>query len=69
MPDDDPDARPSFRFELLDPCAVLTGAHVGPLDGSRHLQVTGDLELRNVAFPVLLRLLIAAEFACATESA
>ncbi|MEU5888723.1 YceI family protein [Streptomyces sp. NPDC047461] len=56
MPDDAPDARPSLRFELLDPPAVLTGAHIAPLDGGRHLQVTGDLELRGVAFPVLLRL-------------
>lgn len=56
VPDDDPDARPAFRFELLDPPAVLTGGHVEPLDGGRHLQVTGDLELRGVAFPVLLRL-------------
>lgn len=56
VPDDDPDARSAFRFELLEPPAVVTGAHVEPLDGGRHLQVTGDLELRGVAFPVLLRL-------------
>ncbi|MFF4276764.1 hypothetical protein [Streptomyces sp. NPDC001536] len=50
------DEQPALRFELPDPRAVLTGAHVEPLGGGRHLQVTGDLVLRDVAFPVLLRL-------------
>ncbi|MDN3023027.1 hypothetical protein [Streptomyces sp. S.PB5] len=55
-PDTPLGARPAFRFELSEPPAVVTATHVEPLDGGRHLQGSGDLELRGVAFPVLLRL-------------
>ncbi|TLS45851.1 hypothetical protein FE633_11860 [Streptomyces montanus] len=53
----DAQTRPSFRFVLGSPLrATLTSEHVELLDHGRRLRLTGDLELRGVAFPVLLRL-------------
>ncbi|MFF7562174.1 YceI family protein [Streptomyces pseudovenezuelae] len=53
-----PDAeRPAFRFAFDDRelRAVLTSERVDAVPGDR-LQLTGDLDLNGVAFPVLLRL-------------
>ncbi|MFJ9105009.1 hypothetical protein ACIRJM_41865 [Streptomyces sp. NPDC102405] len=49
--------QPSFRFEFDDRelRAVLTSEQVDALPGDR-LQLTGNLALNGVAFPVLLRL-------------
>ncbi|MFF1305241.1 YceI family protein [Streptomyces sp. NPDC058307] len=49
--------QPSFRFEFDDRelRAVLTSEQVDTVPGDR-LQLTGDLTLNGVAFPVLLRL-------------
>ncbi|MFI1359785.1 hypothetical protein ACH4TV_40325 [Streptomyces sp. NPDC020898] len=64
---DDPGApeTPTLRFEFegLDPQTdatptVLTSDTVELLDGGRRLQLTGDLNLRGVRFPALLRLRI-----------
>ncbi|OUD01645.1 hypothetical protein [Streptomyces swartbergensis] len=48
---------PSFRFEFDDRLfsAVLTSEEVDEVHGGR-LQLTGDLDLNGLAFPVLLRL-------------
>ncbi|MEU0425118.1 hypothetical protein ABZ235_16175 [Streptomyces canus] len=50
-------AQPSFRFEFDDRelRAVLTSERVDAVPGDR-LQLTGDVDLNGVAFPVLLRL-------------
>ncbi|MFD5595688.1 hypothetical protein [Streptomyces griseorubiginosus] len=49
--------QPAFRFEFDDRelRAVLTSERVEELPGDR-LQLTGDLDVGGVAFPVLLRL-------------
>ncbi|MFD5404599.1 hypothetical protein [Streptomyces griseorubiginosus] len=49
--------QPAFRFEFDDRelRAVLTSERVEELPGDR-LQLTGDLDVDGVAFPVLLRL-------------
>ena len=55
-----PSEQPVFRFEFSGigsgPRAVLTSEAVELLDSGRRLQLTGDLDVRGVAFPVLLRL-------------
>ncbi|MFD9189532.1 hypothetical protein ACFWCA_15005 [Streptomyces phaeochromogenes] len=51
------DARPVFRFDLAGTMkASLVSEHVEPLADGRHLQLLADLDVRGVAFPVLLRL-------------
>lgn len=53
-----PDAeQPAFRFAFdgRELRAVLTSERVDAVPGDR-LQLTGDLDLNGVAFPVLLRL-------------
>ncbi|WP_326730000.1 hypothetical protein [Streptomyces phaeochromogenes] len=51
------DARPVFRFDLAGTMkASLVSEHVEPLADGRHLQLIADLDVRGVAFPVLLRL-------------
>ncbi|MEU9879523.1 hypothetical protein [Streptomyces phaeochromogenes] len=51
------DARPVFRFDLAGTMkASLLSEHVEPLADGRHLQLLADLDVRGVAFPVLLRL-------------
>jgi hypothetical protein len=46
-----------FRFDLAGTMkASLVSEHVEPLDGGRQLQLLADLDIRGVAFPVLLRL-------------
>ncbi|MEU6183248.1 hypothetical protein [Streptomyces coeruleorubidus] len=49
--------RPSFRYEFDDRLlsAVLTSEEVDEVHGGR-LQLTGDLDLNGLPFPVLLRL-------------
>lgn len=53
---------PAFRFEFGDldradaTPTVLTSDTVELLDGGRKVQLTGDLDLRGVRFPALLRL-------------
>ncbi|GGS66636.1 hypothetical protein [Streptomyces violaceus] len=49
--------RPSLRYEFDDRrfAAVLTSEQVDEVHGGR-LQLTGDLDLNGLAFPVLLRL-------------
>ncbi|GHD15227.1 hypothetical protein GCM10010313_42570 [Streptomyces violarus] len=49
--------RPSLRYEFDDRrfSAVLTSEQVDEVHGGR-LQLTGDLDLNGLAFPVLLRL-------------
>jgi hypothetical protein len=57
LPDSPPDAQgPSFRFEFGDRhlTATLTSQQVEETRG--RLQLTGDLDVNGVAFPVLLRL-------------
>ncbi|WP_326760521.1 hypothetical protein OHB35_31295 [Streptomyces phaeochromogenes] len=50
-------ARPVFRFDLAGTMkASLVSEHVEPLADGRHLQLLADLDVRGVAFPVLLRL-------------
>ncbi|MEV2230757.1 hypothetical protein AB0H69_19545 [Streptomyces phaeochromogenes] len=50
-------ARPVFRFDLAGTMkASLLSEHVEPLADGRHLQLMADLDVRGVAFPVLLRL-------------
>jgi len=51
------DDRPVFRFDLAGTMkASLVSEHVEPLADGRQLQLTADLDVRGVAFPVLLRL-------------
>ncbi|MEU9184152.1 hypothetical protein AB0D14_06210 [Streptomyces sp. NPDC048484] len=48
---------PVFRFDVAGTMkASLVSEHVEPLDDGRQLQLTADLDVRGVAFPVLLRL-------------
>ncbi|MFI6280889.1 hypothetical protein [Streptomyces sp. NPDC050988] len=50
-------ARPVFRFDLAGTMkASLVSEHVEPLADGRHLQLLADLDVRGVAFPVLMRL-------------
>ncbi|MFC8666309.1 hypothetical protein [Streptomyces sp. NPDC057199] len=50
-------ARPVFRFDLAGTMkASLVSEHVEPMADGRHLQLIADLDVRGVAFPVLLRL-------------
>ncbi|MEV0558117.1 hypothetical protein AB0I27_32250 [Streptomyces sp. NPDC050597] len=50
-------ARPVFRFDLAGTMkASLVSEHVEPLADGQHLQLIADLDVRGVAFPVLLRL-------------
>ncbi|NGO15635.1 YceI family protein [Streptomyces sp. HC44] len=52
-----PVLRPVFRFDLRGSLkASLTSEHVEPLDGGRKMQLTADLDIRGVRFPVLLPL-------------
>jgi hypothetical protein len=59
VPDDAERPALHFEFEGLDrsgAAVALTSEDIEPLDGGRRLQLTGDLELRGILFPALLRL-------------